>query len=338
MLKLRHLLTGFLFSLTILTVCASSQTNLTAVRDTVTNADGTPFNGTVIITWNGLTAPSGGTISPHSTSAHIYNGVLSVLLVPSTTASAGAYYTATYNSNDGTVTWSETWQVPPSTVPLTLNQVRTTTGTGSTGIGGTGTTGTGTSTITLPIPISDVTGLSSTISTINTTVANLSSMVGNLVASPLFVDGETPSGLVNGTNTTFALAGSPSPVTSLEVYRNGLVQTIGVDYTISGNVVSFLSVATPQTGDILQAYYRTAGSGQPANFMDNETPRGTMDGVNTTFTMSFVPTPVLSLKLYRNGTLLRQSADYTVSGSSITFSNVSVTPHSGDVVVAFYRH
>ncbi|MGC2656621.1 MAG: hypothetical protein WA324_01495 [Bryobacteraceae bacterium] len=333
MVKLRHLLpTLTLFSILIATG-APAQNSLTAIQDTVLNADGTPFQGTLIVTWNGFTAPSGGTIAPHSTSAQIYGGVLSILLVPTTTASAGAYYLATYNSSDGTTTWSETWQVPASSTPLTLNQVRVPQ-TGS-GTGSTGTSGTSSGSISLPIPISDVSNLSTTLSTLSSSISTLTSQVSVLTVTPVFIDGETPGGTINGGNATFTLANAPSPATSLDLYRNGLVQSVGVDYRISGNTITFLPGSIPQTGDLLQAFYRAAGIGPAANFSDDESPAGTENGSNTTFTVSFAPSPVLSLRLYRNGLLLRQGTDYLLAGATITFA---AAPQSTDQIVAYYRH
>lgn len=331
MVKLRHLLpTLTLFSI-LFTAGAPAQNSLTTIQDTVTNADGTPFNGTLIVTWNGFTAPSGGTIAPHSTSAQIYNGVLSILLVPTTTASSGAYYLATYNSTDGTTTWTETWQVPPSTTPLTLNQVRVP----QAGSGGSGSSGNSGGSITLPIPISDVTNLTTTLASLSSSISTLTTQVSSLTVTPVFVDGETPGGTVNGANRSFTLANSPSPAMSLDLYRNGLVQSAGVDYTISGNTITFLQVATPQPGDLLQAFYRAAGIGQAASFSDGESPAGTANGVNTTFTLSFAPNPALSLRLYRNGILLRQGTDYLLAGATITFAT---PPQATDVIISYYRH
>ena len=135
MVKLRQLLSIVLVSSTLFVYCASAQTTLTQIQDTVRNPDGTLFSGTVVITFNGFTSP--GTTAPQSTSAQIYTGALSVLLVPTTIASPGAYYQAIYNSSNGLVTWTETWSVPPSTTAVTLGQVRTSTTQGG-GSGGTG--------------------------------------------------------------------------------------------------------------------------------------------------------------------------------------------------------
>lgn len=44
-----------------------------------------------------------------------------------------------------------------------------------------------------------------------------------------------------------------------------------------------------------------------------EDPRGVIDGVNFVFTLAFVPLPLNSLHLYRNGVRQRQEADYKLS-------------------------
>lgn len=71
-----------------------------------------------------------------------------------------------------------------------------------------------------------------------------------------FADAETPGGTVDGQNTTFTLANSPSPASSLQFYRNGLLQKAGFDYNLAGKTVTFVAVATPQGGDTLLADYR----------------------------------------------------------------------------------
>ncbi len=73
----------------------------------------------------------------------------------------------------------------------------------------------------------------------------------------IFVDGETPSGTVDGVNDTFTLANTPTSG-SVHVYKNGIRQRSGAgnDYTISGGTITFLAGNLPQTGDILLADYR----------------------------------------------------------------------------------
>jgi|SRR5580693_6687946 hypothetical protein len=72
-----------------------------------------------------------------------------------------------------------------------------------------------------------------------------------------FSDAETPSGVINGVNNFYTLVQAPNPVTSLGVYRNGMRLEQGVDYTLSGNGITFVTVV-PQIGDVLQCSYRIA--------------------------------------------------------------------------------
>jgi hypothetical protein len=386
MLKLRHRLSlAVIISLTLTSGWA--QSTLTQIRDTVYNTDGSPFSGTVVLTLNGVTSATGA-ITPLSSSATIYTGALSVLLAPSTTQGANAYYTASYSSSDGLTVWTETWIVPVSSSPLSLSQVRQS-GSGSGGSGGsggsTGGSGGGSNNYaTLPIAITDVsglsgdlgsingtiagltnsingvgtsvaannsslasvsstvTGLTTTVNALSTTVSNLSATVGGFGSGSgnvVFIDAEAPSGAINGTNPTFTLAHTPSPAASLELYRNGLVQSSGVDYTLSGTSVVFSATSLPQTGDIVQAFYRTPGSSSSSPmFADSEIPSGSIDGSNLAFTLAFAPSSVASLRLYKNGMLLFQGGDYTLSGNTVTFASAAIAPRAGDSLTAFYRH
>jgi hypothetical protein len=74
-------------------------------------------------------------------------------------------------------------------------------------------------------------------------------------SSITFVEQETPSGAVNGSNAAFVLAFGP--VTgSVHLYKNGIRQTAAVDYTIAGSAITFLAGAIPQTGDTVRVDYR----------------------------------------------------------------------------------
>lgn len=352
MVKTRQPLWTFLICSILAAHAVFAQSTLTQIRDTVANADGTPFNGTVVITWNGSTGSNSGSSSPLSTSARIYSGVLSVLLVPTTTASAGTFYQVLYYGTSGTVSWTETWQVPPSMTPLTLNAIRTSSTQGSIGSGnggGSGSGGTtnsgGSSYATLPIAINQVTSLSADLASINSAVAALGAQIYSLstlgsaaTTSAAFIDGEEPVGNVDGLNAAFNLSQSPVPAGSLAVFRNGLLQSLGVDYTLSGPTLTFLSGSIPRPNDVIAAFYRVAGAAPVSSFTDYEIPGGTIDGNNLSFTLAVAPNPPLSLKLYKNGVLLNLNIDFTLSGKNISFTNITVTPQPGDSLIASYRH
>ncbi len=351
MVKTRQLLWIFLLCSLLVVRMAHAQTTLTQIRDTVVNPDGTSFNGTAVITWTGFSGSGSSGGSPLSTSARIYNGALSVLLVPTTTAASGTFYQVVYYNNAGTVTWTETWQVAPSTTPLTLSAVRTSTTEGATSPSGNGgssgggsTTPTGVQYATLPISMNQVSNLSAALASINASIAALSAQVstGNtgspLSTSAAFVDAEFPSGAINGSNTTFTLAAAPSPVSGLSIFRNGLLQSPGVDYTLSGSTITFLAGSTPRANDVVTAYYRVPGVASMVAFVDYETPSGSVNGTNLAFTLANAPSPASSLKLFKNGVLLNQNSDYTVSGAIITFVNTVIAPQTGDTLIASYRH
>jgi len=170
---------------------------------------------------------------------------------------------------------------------------------------------------------------------INAAIATLTT--NGQTSAAAFVDAEKPAGSIDGTNSTFTLAAAPNPPGSLQLYLSGVEQTAGRDYSLSSNQLTFVPLATPQIGDLLVAFYRVAGTGPGATFTDAETPTGSINGVNATFQVSAIPTPALSLKLYDNGVLMSQNADYTLNGAFITFTAAAV-PQPGDALIASYRH
>ncbi len=75
--------------------------------------------------------------------------------------------------------------------------------------------------------------------------------------------------------------------------------------------------------------------GPTPTFVDAELPAGTIDGVNTTFTLQNSPSGS-ALFLARNGLYLNAGADYTLNGTTITFIN-GAQPQPGDALMASYR-
>lgn len=264
---------------------------LTSIQDILYKADGTRFNGTVVINWTNFQAGDSSSVATQSVTVQVVNGVLRTQLIPTTNASAGAHYTVNYMSQ-GRFQFSETWAVPESSIPLRIRDVRASTG-----------TVVGPPAVTTPTLIADITGLPNELSlraskgpgfqpnrvgVINssglldgaagnaadcvhvdgTTGACGSGGGGGTSTYVAFVDGETPSGLVDGSNPGYALQRPPSPPTSLVVYRNGLLMRLGLDFTLAGASIAFQAGAIPQPGDVLQASYRT---GDPTNALSSFT-------------------------------------------------------------------
>jgi hypothetical protein len=72
-------------------------------------------------------------------------------------------------------------------------------------------------------------------------------------------------------------------------------------------------------------------------FADQETPAGTINGANTSYTLAHTPNPAASLILVRNGLVLKQGSDYSLSGNTVVFTSATL-PQSGDSLQAFYRY
>ena len=71
-------------------------------------------------------------------------------------------------------------------------------------------------------------------------------------------------------------------------------------------------------------------------FVDNETPSGTIDGVNDTFTLTYLPSPAISLQLFKNGQLLYKDVAYTLTSQNIVMA-ADYIPQVGDLLRASYR-
>lgn len=71
------------------------------------------------------------------------------------------------------------------------------------------------------------------------------------------------------------------------------------------------------------------------SYADSETPSGTVNGVNVTFTLAHTPSPALSLQLFVNGQCQTAVTDYTLSTATIT---MSVAPVTDSIIRAWYRY
>jgi hypothetical protein len=260
---------------------------LTTIQDVLYKADGTRFNGTVTISWTSFQAMDNSTIATQSVTVKIVDGNLHVQLVPTTTSTPTTYYSAKYNSN-GRIQFEETWSVPSSAQPLHVRDVRVAT---ASNVAGADTGG-----IFTPAQESDIVGLIADLGArplkgpgfaagrvaVVDALGALESATGSATdcvhvdgssgpcggSQPSFVDGDSPAGIVDGSNTSFTLSAVPNPAASLAVYRNGMLQKTGQDYTATGSTIQFVAAGAPQPGDTLLASYRLSGadSGTPQIF------------------------------------------------------------------------
>jgi hypothetical protein len=344
-----------LFAVVLLACYSPAAPVLTIIQDVLYKADGAPFNGTLTISWNSFQSADNAAIVMQQFTVRVINGNLRVRLVPSATGTPPIEYTVTYNS-DGRIQFQEMWSVPASATPLRVRDVRVpSTGLagGGSGTGTGGSSGTGTGTLSGPIPESQVTGLISDLAarpikgpgfTVGrTAVVDGSGLVesatGNATdcmhvdgssgpcggGAPSFVDGDLPTGIVDGNNATFALTAVPAPSTSLSFYRNGMLQKPSLDYTATGNSVLFLTGATPQPGDTLLASYRTSASagaiaGSFSGFSTTQVLCSGMGATGSAASLTSLGTCSIPAGLLAQGDRLEIRFDYAHSGTAGGFS------------------
>src|ERR1700674_2563520 len=96
---------------------------LTTIQDVLYKADGTRFNGVVMISWSSFEAPDQSAIATQMTTVKVVDGNLRVQLVPNSLSSPLVHYSVVYNS-DGRIQFSELWAVPTSAQSLRIRDVR----------------------------------------------------------------------------------------------------------------------------------------------------------------------------------------------------------------------
>jgi hypothetical protein len=71
-----------------------------------------------------------------------------------------------------------------------------------------------------------------------------------------------------------------------------------------------------------------------------ETPTGSVNGTNNTFTLAFTPNTAFPVDVFNNGLLLTVNQDYTISGNTVTFlaGTISAVPQTGDLLQVKYWH
>ena len=137
----------------------------------------------------------------------------------------------------------------------------------------------------------------------------------------------------NSSTTAFTLDSGVKNAMSLLVCVGGVVQEPEVAYTASGTTLTFTSA--PTTGDIVYAVYlgkelaASTGGRESITFQT-----GTGDGSNTTpITLSTAPANAQSLMVMLNGVTQVPVTDYTVSGTTLTFTTA---PDNGMGILVYH--
>lgn len=140
-----------------------------------------------------------------------------------------------------------------------------------------------------------------------------------------------PAGTINNSNVTFTVTTAPAAASRLVLFLDGMLQTQGggKDYTISGTTLTMAD--PPDVGQGLYVIYTGDGS------WAQETPSGTVNGSNTSFTLANTPTSNAAVALFLDGRIQQQvsTADYSISGTTIT---MAVAPSVGQTLWAAYTY
>jgi hypothetical protein len=244
-------------------ITQASNAVFSKIRDVVYEPGGRPFSGTI-----SLRPEQFGVSTPPLVVIPVDDGLLSVMLVPTTPNSQLASYAVTYSAKDSPTSWVERWRVPQSD-HLSLRDVRIPPLEGTTALAERKGSDIDRD-VTLPLTISDVSGLNAALNTIRSSLTSLANSESAMItavgsaANTKFVRGEVPTGVLNGVNAIFTLANSPVANT-VSLSLNGVRLTANLDYSTSGNTITFYSNDIPQPGDIPQADYEAAASPSSAS-------------------------------------------------------------------------
>jgi hypothetical protein len=145
------------------------------------------------------------------------------------------------------------------------------------------------------------------------------------------------SGTRDGTNTVFTLPDSSIDPGTLMLWLNGQLLTLGSDFTLAGNTVTFVNEVAPVTTDVLRAMYSRQVSTKLFALAVEPTAITVVNNELTGLTLPQHPDPATSLMLFLNGQLLTQGQDhdYSLTGGIVTFARGLM---ASDVIRATYSY
>ena len=168
---------------------------------------------------------------------------------------------------------------------------------------------------------------------------------------------ETPSGLVNSSNTIFNATYTPAATNGYIVIINGLVQRLTTDFTVSGTQITFTTAPTSGS-NVLVCYgtnskmaQKNAGSGDSSTtafklfhgddsmvFVDGLVSNPGIDHKLSSNYAEFFTAPGTGQAIYSVakglGNFVQEVPSGTVNGSNVTFT-LATTPSSAGAVMVF---
>ena len=135
----------------------------------------------------------------------------------------------------------------------------------------------------------------------------------------------------NNSTTAYTLSETPPNANSLLVFVDGILQKVTTNFTLSGNTLTF--TGAPDTGaeiEIKHLAIRSIIRRAPDFQLDTFTG----DGSDTTFTLSNSGVPTNSAFVFVNGSAMKPTTDYAISGNVLTFTSA---PANSAVILVRYQ-
>lgn len=162
-----------------------------------------------------------------------------------------------------------------------------------------------------------------------TALANLDQF--DLAAGIAYADWATDVFSGTGAQTTFTLTANPGSVHNCDVSIGGVSRTPGVDFTVDGKVLTFTEAPVSGTGNVVVRY----GQALPVGTVPTATTNWrvdalTGDGSTTEFTLTAAPFSANYTQVVVDGLTLTPGSDYTIDGTTITFTAAPPEATDGD--------
>jgi hypothetical protein len=119
---------------------------------------------------------------------------------------------------------------------------------------------------------------------------------------------------VNG-QTIFSLGINPSLPSATELFVNGIKYAYGTDFSVTGATVTWAGPISLLTTDVVDVIFFRAGTGAPVQVTIPVTVNG-----QTIFHLGTVPVLPYATEFFVNGVKNRFGTDFTLSGSTITYT------------------
>ena len=135
----------------------------------------------------------------------------------------------------------------------------------------------------------------------------------------------------NNSTTAYTLSETPPNANSLLVFVDGILQKVTTNFTLSGNTLTF--TGAPDTGaeiEIKHLAIRSIIRRAPDFLLDTFTG----DGSDTTFTLANSGVPTNSAFVFVNGSAMKPTTDYAISGNVLTFTSA---PANSAVILVRYQ-